>query len=288
MLDQQIKKEKTKNILSKIYNLPALPFIIDEVNSIIENPKSSAAQLSQVISKDPALSIKLLSVANSPLYGFPRRVSTIDFAIIILGFNHIRNITVAFSIMESFNNFKNLNFDHKKFWIHSLMTATAAKRISADLGYRFSGEAFTAGLLHDLGIPVICKYFPREFKQINEMVENLSINYEEAELKILGVTHKEIGNYLIEKWNLPQFLADVILYHHKPSDAEENAIITALVHLADYMTQSLQFGEFEWDNHFCLDNNILGILNLGDEKYLENFILSYKELFQNQLESIIF
>jgi len=288
MLDQQIKKEKTKNILSKIYNLPALPFIIDEVNSIIENPKSSAAQLSQVISKDPALSIKLLSVANSPLYGFPRRVSTIDFAIIILGFNHIRNITVAFSIMESFNNFKNLNFDHKKFWIHSLMTATAAKRISSDLGYRFGGEAFTAGLLHDLGIPVICKYFPREFKQINEMVENLSITFEEAELKILGVTHREIGNYLIEKWNLPQFLADVILNHHKPSNTEENAIITALVHLADYMTQSLQFGEFEWDNKYFLDNNILGILNLGDEKYLENFILSYKELFQNQLESIIF
>ncbi len=288
MLDQQIKKEKTKNILSKIYNLPALPFIIEEVNSIIENPKSSAAQLSQVISKDPALSIKLLSVANSPLYGFPRRVSTIDFAIIILGFNHIRNITVAFSIMESFNNFKNLNFDHKKFWIHSLMTATAAKRISSDLGFRFGGEAFTAGLLHDLGIPVICKYFPREFKQINEMVENLSISYEEAELKVLGVTHKEIGNYLIEKWNLPQFLADVILNHHQPSDAEENTTITALVHLADYMTQFLQFGEFEWDNHFKLDNNILGILNLGDEKYLENFILSYKELFQNQLESIIF
>ncbi len=288
MLDQQIKKEKTKNILSKIYNLPALPFIIEEVNSIIENPKSSAAQLSQVISKDPALSIKLLSVANSPLYGFPRRVSTIDFAIIILGFNHIRNITVAFSIMESFNNFKNLNFDHKKFWIHSLMTATAAKRISSDLGFRFGGEAFTAGLLHDLGIPVICKYFPREFKQINEMVENLSITYEDAELKILGITHKEIGNYLIEKWNLPQFLADVILNHHQPSDTEENATITALVHLADYMTQFLQFGEFEWDNHFKLDSNILGILNLGDEKYLENFILSYKELFQNQLESIIF
>ncbi len=288
MLDQQIKKEKTKNILSKIYNLPALPFIIDEVNTIIENPKSSAAQLSQVISKDPALSIKLLSVANSPLYGFPRRVSTIDFAIIILGFNHIRNITVAFSIMESFNNFKNLNFDHKKFWIHSLITATAAKRLSSDLGYRYGGEAFTAGLLHDLGIPVICKYFPREFKQINDLVESLSISHDEAEEKILGITHKEIGHYLIEKWNLPQFLADVILNHHLPSDSEESTILTSLVHLADYMTHTLLVGEFEWDNNFRLDNSILGILNLGDEKYLGNFVLSYKELFQNQLESIIF
>jgi HD-like signal output (HDOD) protein len=247
MLDQGIKKEKTKNILSKIYNLPALPFIIEEVNQIIENPKSSAAQLSHVISQDPGLSIKILSVANSPLYGFPRRVSTIDFAIIILGFNHIKNITIAFSIMDTFNNFRNLHFDQRKFWLHSLMTATAAKRLSADLGYRFGGEAFTAGLLHDLGIPVICKYFGSSFVEIINSVDIEGVTYEYAEERILGATHKEIGNYLIEKWNLPQTFADVILYHHIPSDSEENPILASIVHLADYMTNYLACGEYEWD-----------------------------------------
>jgi HD-like signal output (HDOD) protein len=288
MLDQGIKKEKTKNILSKIYNLPALPFIIEEVNQIIENPKSSAAQLSHVISQDPGLSIKILSVANSPLYGFPRRVSTIDFAIIILGFNHIKNITIAFSIMDTFNNFRNLHFDQRKFWLHSLMTATAAKRLSADLGYRFGGEAFTAGLLHDLGIPVICKYFGSSFVEIINSVDIEGVTYEYAEERILGATHKEIGNYLIEKWNLPQTFADVILYHHIPSDSEENPILASIVHLADYMTNYLACGEYEWDANFILDKNILEILNLGNEEYFESFVQSYKELFQNQLESIIF
>lgn len=288
MLDQGIKKEKTKNILSKIYNLPALPFIIEEVNQIIENPKSSAAQLSQVISQDPGLSIKILSVANSPLYGFPRRVSTIDFAIIILGFNHIKNITIAFSIMDTFNNFRNLHFDQRKFWLHSIMTATAAKRLSADLGYRFGGEAFTAGLLHDLGIPVICKYFGSSFVDIINSVDLEGVTYEYAEERILGATHKEIGNYLIEKWNLPQTFADVILYHHMPSDSEENPILASIVHLADYMTNYLTCGEYEWDTNFILDKNILEILNLGNDEYFESFVQSYKELFQNQLESIIF
>jgi HD-like signal output (HDOD) protein len=288
MLDQGIKKEKTKNILSKIYNLPALPFIIEEVNQIIENPKSSAAQLSHVISQDPGLSLKILSVANSPLYGFPRRVSTIDFAIIILGFNHIKNITIAFSIMDSFNNFRNLHFDQRKFWLHSLMTATAAKRLSADLGYRFGGEAFTAGLLHDLGIPVICKYFGSSFVEIINSVDIEGVTYEYAEERILGATHKEIGNYLIEKWNLPQTFADVILYHHLPSDSEENPILASIVHLADFMTNYLTCGEYEWDANFILDKNILEILNLGNEEYFESFVQSYKELFQNQLESIIF
>ncbi|MCX6151046.1 MAG: HDOD domain-containing protein [Ignavibacteriales bacterium] len=288
MLDQELRIEKTKNILSKIYNLPALPFIIEEVNQIIENPKSSAAQLSQVISRDPGLSIKILSVANSPLYGFPRRVSTIDFAIIILGFNHIKNITIAFSIMDSFNNFKNLHFDQKRFWIHSLMTATAAKRLSQDLGYRYGGEAFTAGLLHDLGIPVICKYFGKDFIQIVELVDTTGLSYVEAEQQVLGATHREIGHYLIEKWNLPQTLADVILHHNNPSESEESPILTSLVHLADYMTNFLKYGEYDWDEGYVLDKSVIEILNLGNEQYLENFVLSYKELFQNQMDSLIF
>jgi len=288
MLDQGIKKEKTKNILSKINNLPALPFIIEEVNQIIENPNSSAAQLSQVLCQDPGLSIKILSVANSPLYGFPRRVSTIDFAIIILGFNHIKNITVAFSIMESFNNFRNPHFDQKKFWVHSIMTATAAKRLSVDLGYRFSGEAFTTGLLHDLGIPVICKYFGKSFEEITKSVKENGITFDHAEEEILGATHKEIGHYLLEKWNLPQTFADVILHHHLPSESEENSMLASVVHLADYMTNFLMCGEYEWDSNFELDKNILDILNLGNDQYFESFINSYKELFQNQIESIIF
>ena len=128
-------KKKVNRVLSSVYNLPSVPTLIFDVTKIIEDPKSSAAQLGQLISKDQGLVTKILSVANSPLYGIPRRVSTIEFAIVILGFNHIKNIVIALSMMEAFKNIGDTKFDQKSYWEHSLLTATAAKRIADDLGF---------------------------------------------------------------------------------------------------------------------------------------------------------
>lgn len=286
LIDNEDKRTKVNNVLSKVYHLPSLPFIIDKVNKIVDNPQSSTAYLSQVISKDQGLSTKILSVANSPFYGFPRRVSTIDFAIIILGFNHVKNITIAFSIMDALSDVRSKYFDQKKYWLHSMMAATAAKRISSDLGFNLGGEAFTSGLLHDLGIPIICKYLPDETKKIFELVENFGMNFIEAEFEVLGLTHFEIGFNLIERWNLPFSLSDVIHYHHFPSDASDNRVLSAIIHLADYMTNALDIGGFNWDTNYTLDKSILKTLNLGDENYINYFVESYRQLFISQIESI--
>lgn len=280
------RKAKVQRKLSSVYNLPALPFLIMEVSKMIEDPKTNAAQLGEVLRKDQGLVTKILTVANSPLYGIPRRVSTIEFAIIILGFNHIKNIVIALSMMESLKTKGSKQFHQKNFWIHSLMTATAAKKIADDLGYHTSGEAFTMGLLHDLGIPIIYKYFPKEYDQIVELVENENKSFLEAENEVLGMTHQDIGAYLIDKWNLPETLSSVISVHHTPTVVEEKNISAAVVHLADYMTNKLNVGEFDWDSEMKLDEGIIETLNMGSEEYLSNFIDSYEEQFKNQLESI--
>lgn len=286
MIEQavQIKRDKTMKLLANAYSLPALPFIIEEVNRVIEDPRASAATLGEVISKDQALVTKILTVANSPLYGIPRRVSTIDFAIIILGFNHIKNIVVAFSLMDTISALDNGFFDRKKYWLHSIMTATGAKRIADDLGYHVSGEAFTAGLLHDLGIPIICKYFPKEFKQILDLVQNNGTPFKDAEIEILGMDHQEIGKILVERWNLPAVLSEVVSLHHEPSAAGEHKILTSLVHVTDYMTTKLGIGEFVWDETFGFDPSVLTTLRLGNEEYFAAFINSYQQQFQSQLE----
>lgn len=279
-------KKKVNRVLSSVYNLPSVPTIIFDVTKIIEDPRSSAAQLGQLISKDQGLVTKILSVANSPLYGIPRRVSTIEFAIVILGFNHIKNIVIALSMMEAFKNIGDTKFDHKSYWEHSLLTATAAKRIADDLGFTLSGEIFTGGLLHDLGIPVIYKYFNKEFKAIESAVKKENQKYLDAESSILGVNHCELGELLIDRWNLPERLKNVVKYHHKPSDAESEREFASLIHLADYMTVKFGIGNYKWDSDFELDENIIDILNLGSPEYLENFVDTYKNLFESQLESI--
>ena len=278
--------KRVERILSSVYNVPTVPQIILEVSNLIEDPKTSASILGRMISNDQGLVTKILTIANSPLHGIPRRVATIDFAIVVLGFNQVKNIVVALSMMETLKVLGNKKFDQTKYWVHSILTAAAAKRIADDLGYQTSGEVFTAGLLHDLGIPIIYKYFNKEYKEITNAVNNNNMTYLEAEEQFLGITHQDIGRFLVDRWNLPVSIADVISFHHYPSLAENNRELIALVHLADYMTKQLKIGEFTWDDGGELDKEVIEILRLGDEEYLENFIFSYKELFEDQLEAI--
>lgn len=282
----ELKKEKTYQKILNIHNIPALSSLITEMNRLIHDPNTSAYQLGELLGKDQGLVSKILTVANSPLYGIPRRVSTIEFAIVILGFNHIKNIAIAFTIMDSFNHFQSKNFNFKEYWIHCLLVATASKKISSDLGYPLIGEAFTSGLLHDLGILVISKYFPKEFNEINELIEIKGMNNLEAEKNILGYTHQEIGQILIDRWNLPPELSEAVRFHHNPGKALMNKHLSSIVHIADYLTTYLKIGNISYDVQSKLDLEVINILKLGDENYLYDYMKTYETLIQEQVENI--
>ncbi len=280
------KREKTELILSNVYNLPSIPKVMMEVSELLAKPTTTTAELSKVISQDQGLVTKILSIANSPLYGLPRKVSTIEFAILILGYGDIKNIVTALSMIESFKIKSDKNLDQKKFWAHSVITGVAAKRVAEDLGYRIGGEAFIAGLLHDLGITVIHKFFHTAFEQICKDVETNGWTYYEAELENLGLTHREIGKFLAEKWNLPPSLVDTVLNHETPEKATENRVLTAVVHLADYMTNRLGIGDFAWDKDLQIEKSVLEIFKIQDEVQLDKFIEDYKDIFVKQYESL--
>lgn len=286
VLEIQKLREKNKNILAHVYNLPSIPVVMMEVNKLLDNPMTSASEIGKVISKDQGLVTKILTVANSPLYGLPRRVSTIDFAIVILGFDHIKNIVLALSMIEAFKNKSDKYLDRKKYWSHSILVATIAKKVADDLGYHFTGEAFTSGLLHDLGIPVIHKYFNAEFIKIHDLIETQNYSFEAAESEVLGLSHQDIGYFLAQRWNLPLTLTDAILNHEHPQQSTQNPALSSLVHLADYMTSRLGIGEFNWDKNIQLDTSIIKTLNLGDEQYVEKLIQSYRAPLLTQIDSL--
>ena len=272
--------------LSRIRNLPSIPSLMIEVSRLLDDPKTSASELGKIISQDQAMVAKVLMVANSPLYGIPRKVSTVEFAIVILGFNHIKNIVVALSVMDAFNDNNNKNWNRKNFWTHSLATGVLSKRIAADLGYSKTGEAFTSGLLHDLGISAIQRYFKKEFEEILNLVETEKVRFEVAEKLVIGLTHAEVGQFLIKNWNLPNALGDAVRYHHLPSEADDSKILPSIIHLADYMTLKYQQGNFEWDENMEFDKEIVRHLSFGDITYLNSFVDSYKDLFEEHINSL--
>lgn len=279
-------RERIKKQLSNIGTLPSVPQIITEVSSLLDNERTSASDLCKVISRDQAIVAKILAVANSPLYGLPRRVSTIEFAVVIIGFEHMRNILVALSLVEAFKNRSTASWNHHAYWTHSLLTATAAKRIADDLRYPKSGEVFTAALLHDLGLVVLQRYMNSDFNKIVKVAEEQQLSFLNAEEEVLGFTHQEIAEFLLEKWNFPPYIAESVLHHHRPSLADKGKVLASLIHLADYMTQRLNIGAFNWDNEFVFDENIIDILGFGSSEYLDGFIQSYEPLFNSHLESL--
>lgn len=285
--DIEVLRERTKKRILGIQNLPSVPEMVNDISSLLSNPNTSVNELGKVLSRDQGLVTKILRVANSPLYGLPRKVSTIEFAIVILGFNHIKNIVMAMSALELLNSNNSHGWNRRDFWLHSVLTATLAKRISDDLGFRKSGEAFITGLLHDLGISIINKFFKDEYIKIYNLINEEGMDTQKAEMEVIGLTHPEIGQLLAEKWNLPDVLSQAILYHHQPSRSDDHRELAAIIHLADSITDHIKIGNLVWDSELKFDKNIIQILNLGNEENLDALIEKYESQISDQLESII-
>ena len=281
----QPKENRINDKLSKICNLPALPSIVNEALRMLNDPDTSNSDLIKIISKDQSFITKILTIANSPIYGLRREVSTLDFAILVLGFNEIKNIVFAISFIESFRNEQDRYFNQSGFWLHSFLTANVARRICEDLNIKKTGEAFVAGFLHDFGISILHRFLHYEFVQIyNDVATGMS--YFDSERSVLNLNHFEIGEILMNKWCLPYILSDAVRYHHNPSSANVDKELASIVHLADYMCQYFNIGNFEWDEGIELDSKIIKILNFPNRNKLDEFIESHKEFFNQQVDSI--
>ena len=279
--------KETLEQLKNIKNLPTIPKVVIEVNEILKNHIGDIPRLTEIIGKDQGLTTKILAVANSPLYGLPRNVSSLEFGIMLLGMGEIANIVTALSLAQVVKGENIEDFNYMKFWTHSMLVGTASKEIAKRLGFaEIAGDAFVAGMLHDIGIQLTVSYFPEKFKKIVALVKEKNTDYYQAEMEVLGVTHEDIGHFMISKWNLPSNLAEVVGYHHNPSDLDSENITLNIVHLADTMTKMFDIGNFVWDLGVEFDESIITSLNFDDKADLEEFIEEYFLVFQDTADTI--
>lgn len=279
------KRAKTEKILANIYSLPAISEIMHEAAKMLDDPATSTAELARLIGRDQGLSSRILSIANSSLYGLPRKVATIDFALLVIGYKDTKNIVIALSLMEAFKNKNDANLNYKNVWIHSYSVGGVARKLAADLGFRFSGEAFVAGLLHDFGIPVIHKYLHSAFVSIIDSVNNDGKSFLEAEALHLGITHQEIGKFLGERWNLPLSLCDVLYHHHNPELANEFADLVSVVHVADWAVNLSNAGSIVWDKDIKLSPVACERLKITEAEIV-TFMNEFKPLLDQEIQVI--
>ena len=279
-----MEKEFLKKKIQSIIQLPALPAIAIEIINMVEDPRTSASMLGRVISKDQVLTAKVLKIANSPFYGFSRKIATIDFAIIVLGFDTLKEVVMSVSLISSLSKKLTREFNSRQFWDHSIACGVIARALARNHGYRVIGEVFIAGLLHDIGILIINQYLFNEYKEIVKLIKQEKLSLEDAEMRVLGVTHGEIGSWLAEKWNFPGQLVDTIAYHHHPIQSEQYREIVSIIHMADVLCQKLDNGYFELEKDINLDTQGEGILNLQDFNLTEDFVNNYRQIFEEEIE----
>jgi putative nucleotidyltransferase with HDIG domain len=203
---------------------------------MIDSRRTSADTLARLISTDQALTARLLKLANSAYYGYQREISTVNMAIVILGFNTVKDMGLWLSVFDAFkNSTAATGFDPVKFWEHSAACGVASKMLAKASASRHTGEAFVAGLLHDMGKMILNQYFEPELVEVMRMTREEEISLDDAEIEVLGVTHGRVGAWLAEKWNLPAIISDTVMYHHEPWNAELDKTFVALITAADIL-----------------------------------------------------
>jgi putative nucleotidyltransferase with HDIG domain len=261
---------RLEDLVDKVQDLPALPTVVSQVIRLTEDPDSTAADLNAVISRDQALTAKVLRLANSAYYGFPRRVATVTEAVVLLGFNTIRNLVLAASVSNVLQReAPGYRLGRGDLWWHSLTSAMAARLLARKIRFRAAEEAFVAGLLHDIGKLVLSQYVAETYAQILERVTRDGLPFMEAEQATLGFDHAQAGGLVAEKWNLPEGLVEAISFHHRPGAARKHPALAALAHTGDALALMLGAGLGADGLMYPLDWEAVTAVGLTEEKVEE-------------------
>ena len=199
-------------------NLPTIPAIAIRVVELAGQSEVGLPDVAKLISRDPALAIKVLKVANSPLYGFRRKTDNLRQAMNVLGLNAVITLTLSFSLAGALRDVKRAGFDTEHYWRRSVIAAVAARALGTQLGMKTSEELMLAGLLQDIGMLVFHAVRQEDYRKVmaGKINHNAVI---EAERMAFGADHAEVGAWLIRQWNLPAYLHQLIAASHTPNNS---------------------------------------------------------------------
>lgn len=235
------------NTLIETQEFATLPPVAARILKLLEDDNIDIRDLSKIIEADAPLTLKLLRVANSPLYATRTEINSIQQAIITLGLNRLTNIVLGVSIFSRFllSSQKQAAELMEKFWWHSSCTGIVAKSLASKIKKFFKEVEFIGGLLHDIGKLVMLQFDSKKYTEVVALLENERISDLEAEMRVFGVTHLEVGKKISELWKLPDELYTIISYHHSPGKVSKDKGVVSVVRFADLLCEIWGAGFYE-------------------------------------------
>ncbi len=287
--EQVASNEKTPSVttirqrIERLTNLPGMPSLAQKIMQLNANPYAHADDLAKLVEKDPSLAAQIIRYAQSPFYGYQGKISSIRQAISrVLGYDMVMNIALGVASARPFKIQLDGPIGLNAFWRHATYSATVAQSLCGLIPREHRpqpGTAYLAGLLHNFGFLVLGHSFPEEFTKLhNAIIKEPETPIIELEQRILGVTHTEIGAWLMETWNMPSEIITVQKQHHNPTYNGVHANYVQLVILADRLLKGHDMGDAASEE---LPADILASLNLDEDditKVLDRTIENHEDL----------
>ena len=253
--------------VEETFDLPAMPSIAQEVMRIRVDPSAGAAELAKIVAQDPSLSAQVISWASSPYYGYQGKIDSLSTAISrVLGFDLVLNLALGISVGKSLNVSNDGPLGLSAYWRQSVYSATLSEKLCSYMrGTKRPqrGLVYLAGLLHNFGQLLLGHLFPPQFYLINRYVElNPHIPVADIERYLLGISHVEVGAWLMESWNMPEELTTAVRWHHQEEHWTDNAVYSNLVLISNRLLKRLEIGDA---TQVVLPEKILKMLGIDEE-----------------------
>jgi HD-like signal output (HDOD) protein len=270
-----------KAFIEQAKELPVMPPVAAEIIRKAEDPDTAVKELSELISRDAALAVRVLKIANSSFYAMPREIQTIQQAIMLLGYSTLRSVVVAASMKDVFARF---GLAERLLWEHAVAGAVAANRLAREIGGMSAEELFLAGLLHDVGRLVMYSQAATQYQEVLKVIYAEGGDPVQLERQSFGFDHCEVGRLVLEKWRLPARLVGAIGGHHDPDAVNGKSgekPLAAVLQVVDRFCLAQGMGRRKPDPDLavldCSGARILGITDLDVEDFSRAFREAYEQ-----------
>ena len=209
--------EKTSKIESIVHNLrklPTLPSIAMRLLQAVRNKETGLKEIGEILATDPTLSAEVLKAVNSHYYGLSNKITSVPHAVNLLGGQTVKSLALSFSLVKNLRSNESNGFDYVNFWKTSLIGAVSAKILTKKILPTFAEDAFFLGLIHNIGILAMNQCMPEQYQLVINETKDSSFSYSDAENRVFGVNHMQLGEYLAKSWGLPESFTMPILHHH--------------------------------------------------------------------------
>jgi putative nucleotidyltransferase with HDIG domain len=277
-----------QGLVASIKDLVTLPDVAMRIARMVNDPNSSAADIGREVSKDPALTARLLRIANSPALGQNGKIASVSRAITLLGVRQVRDLTVGLTAVRTFDGIGNELVTMASFWRHSVLCAVAATQIAERRKGSRDDSPFIAGLLHDIGQLVLYSRAPDLARRalLMSVDDPDDMGLYVCEREVMGFDHAAVGVALARNWQLPLALQECIEFHHEPERAPTHPLEAATIHVANSVAVLAEIGSEDLSDAPRISDAALRATKL-DAASLTEIIAKTSEAAEDVLQAVL-